>query len=149
MAYETISSRPSLTRQALKELAHWNESLQNREARQNVNLLGCQNTPLETLTPNVASDLTTIRKLGWVDKLMKGRQTQKKHEEPLPQPKVHHNIVPEKLEIKRRDKAASFQATFDKQAMNTLEDLLDAVTNKENTAPAGKYPFILWIFVAN
>lgn len=76
--YETISSRPVLARQALKELKNWGESLRSKEARQNVTGLEMQQTPTESLTPNPASDLTIVRKLGWVDRLMKGRQTSKK-----------------------------------------------------------------------
>lgn len=51
----------------------------------------------------------------------------------------NESVAPEKLQIKRQEKAISFQASFDKQAMDALEDMLDAVTDKENVAPSGLY----------
>lgn len=148
MAYETITNRPDLARQGLKDLKNWNESLQNREARQNVTLLESQHSPIESLTPDPSSDLTTVRKLGWVDKLMMGRQSRKQNTKQVSVLKRKVDgiqFTPEKLEIKRREKAASFQASFDKQAVDALQDMLDCVTDKENEAPpknhatAGEY----------
>ncbi|CAM6094997.1 unnamed protein product [Calypogeia fissa] len=76
--YEQILYHTTLASQALKELKAWRESLFTREAQQNVGRLE-DNDRIEALDPNENFDRTTIRKLGWADRMMaaKGRRKRK------------------------------------------------------------------------
>lgn len=111
---------------------------------------------MELLTPNGASDLTTVRKLGWhgwIDKLMKGqRSKQKQPDVSALKPNLDHNVALEKLLIKRRDKATTFQTTFDKQAMDALEDSwLQLVTKRmlhhQVRMPKLNYPSLMHVYI--
>ncbi|CAM6127834.1 unnamed protein product [Calypogeia fissa] len=149
--YERISYHTTLASQALKELQAWQESLFTREAQQNVGRLE-DNAGIEALDPDENFDRTTIRKLGWVDRMMatKGRRKRKgiapdkaadKKASDL-KAQVTGDNAPEKLQIKKKEKPLSFQGTFDKQAIEALQDMLSLVSNPpvaaESVEPNGR-----------
>ncbi|CAM6087214.1 unnamed protein product [Calypogeia fissa] len=144
--YERIRHHATLSQIALQKLKHWRESLLKREAQQNVSRLE-NGEPRETLEPTEGADITTVRKRGWVDKLMgkKVRRTRKPpteetdgNKENQPPPKEYGDIrdlvtgvnVLEKLEKKKKDKPESFQGQFDREAMEALENLCAAMSGQ-------------------
>ncbi|CAM6089964.1 unnamed protein product [Calypogeia fissa] len=148
--YSKISYHATLTTTALKEIKAWEESLNTREAQQNVCRLEKDTEhPMEALDPNEESDLTTTRKLGWVDRIMarkgmrkrKGKDcqdnTHSDHMEELKK-KVTGENAPEKFQVKRKEKPMSFQATFEAQAVEALQGMLEAVSDRPpSTIPTG------------
>ncbi|CAM6098396.1 unnamed protein product [Calypogeia fissa] len=148
--YERISYHSTLASQALKELTAWQESLVTREAQQNVGRLeDADDTEALDLDENF--DRTTIHKLGWVDRMMatKGRRKRKgKDEDESANKKVADlkaqvtwDNALEKLQIKKKEKPLYFQGTFEKQAIEALQDMLSLVSDppmaKESAEPIG------------
>ncbi|CAM6087325.1 unnamed protein product [Calypogeia fissa] len=149
--YERILYHTTLASQALKELKAWRESLFTREAQQNVGRHE-DNDGIEALDPDENFDRTTIQKLGWVDRMMatKGRRKRKgmvpdeavdKKASDL-KAQVTGDNAPEKLQIKKKEKPLSFQGTFEKQAIEALQDMLNLVSDppvaKESVEPIGR-----------
>ncbi|CAM6102231.1 unnamed protein product [Calypogeia fissa] len=149
--YERISYHTTLASQALKELTAWRESLFTREAQQNVGRLE-KESGTEALEPDENFDRTTIRKLGWVDRMMvskRRRKTKGKDSDDTAAKKaidlkaqVTGDNAPEKLEIKKKEKPLSFQGTFEKQAIEALQDMLSLVSDPtpgtESAKPMGR-----------
>ncbi|CAM6085053.1 unnamed protein product [Calypogeia fissa] len=145
--YERISYHTTLASQALKELKAWRESLFTRETQQNVGRLE-EESHTEALDPDEHFDRTTICKLGWVDRMMvskRRRNTKGKDSDEVAadlKAQVTGDNAPEKLQIKKKDKPLSFQGTFEKQAIEALQDMLSLVSDptpaKESAEPMGK-----------
>ncbi|CAM6101592.1 unnamed protein product [Calypogeia fissa] len=139
--YQKISYHHTLTTQALKEMKAWIESLLTREAEQNVSVLEREGA-LEAMAPNDESDITTVQKRGWVDKLMEkkgkrqnlgdaGTSTGTLEKMTNLVKKVTRDSAPEKLLVKKKPKPVSFQGKFDKEAMDALQDIVDSTLDKD------------------
>ncbi|CAM6081917.1 unnamed protein product [Calypogeia fissa] len=93
------------------------------------------------MAPNEESDTTTVRKQGWVDKLMdkKGKRKYNKDDNASSYAQmddlvkqVTGNNAPEKLIVKTKPKLVSFQGKFEKDAMDAVQDLVDQALDKGN-----------------